>query len=130
MIRLLIIMININIIKTNKDLMNINPLLEHAINSLIIPYVENIYITIFKISRLTNCVNFNIIIDERDDPNDILYTMVYSIFQKETIKNFITSLILQKYKSQVIPLTKFRFTKIPYSNKFFTRLNQLREKHS
>ena len=56
--------------------------------------------------------------------------MVYSIFQKETIKNFITSLILQKYKSQVISLTKFAFTKIPYSNKFSTGLNQLGETHS
>ena len=56
--------------------------------------------------------------------------MIYSIFQKETIKNFITSLILQKYKSQVISLTKFAFTKIPYSNKFSTGLNQLGETHS
>ena len=53
MIRLLIIMININIIKTNKDLMNITPLSEHAINSLIIPYIENLSITIKK-SKLTN----------------------------------------------------------------------------
>ncbi len=57
MIRLLIIMININIIKTNKDLMNINPLLEHAINSLIIPYIEHLSITIKK-AKLTNCIKF------------------------------------------------------------------------
>lgn len=59
-----------------------------------------------------------------------LYTMIYSIFQKETIKNFITSFILQKYKSQVISLTKFVFTKISYSNKFSTGLNQLGETYS
>jgi hypothetical protein len=57
MIRLHIIMININIIKTNKDIMNINSFLEHTINSLIIPYVENLSITIKK-SRLTNCIKF------------------------------------------------------------------------
>ena len=59
-----------------------------------------------------------------------LYTMIYSIFQKETIKNFITSFILQKYKSQVISLTKSAFTKIPFSNKFSTGLNQLGETQS
>ena len=57
MIRLLIIRININIIKTNKYLMNINPLLKHAINSLIIPYIENLSITIKK-AKLTNCIKF------------------------------------------------------------------------
>ena len=57
MIRLLIIMININIIKTNKDLMNINPLLEHAINSLIIPHIENLSITIKK-AKVTNYIKF------------------------------------------------------------------------
>ena len=57
MIRVLIIIININIIKSNKDLMNINPFLEHTIDSLIIPYVENLSITIKK-SRLTNCIKF------------------------------------------------------------------------
>ena len=57
MIRILIIMININIIKTNKDIMNINSFLEHTINSLIIPYVENLSITIKK-SKLTNCIKF------------------------------------------------------------------------
>jgi len=57
MIRLLIIRININIIKTNKDLMNINPLLEHAINSLIIPYIENLSTTIKK-AKLTNYIKF------------------------------------------------------------------------
>ena len=57
MIRLLIIRININIIKTNKYLMNINSLLKHAINSLIIPYVENLSITIKK-AKLTNCIKF------------------------------------------------------------------------
>jgi len=57
MIRLLIIRININIIKTNKDLMNINPLLEHAINSLIIPHIEHLSITIKK-AKLTNYIKF------------------------------------------------------------------------
>jgi|GEM_PF-2097399 len=57
MIRLLIIMININIIKTNKDLMNINPLLENSINSLIISYIENLSITIKK-AKLTNYIKF------------------------------------------------------------------------
>jgi len=56
MIRLLIIMININIIKTNKDLMNINPLLEHAINSLI-PHIEHLSITIKK-AKVTNYIKF------------------------------------------------------------------------
>ena len=55
MIRLLIIMININIIKTNKFIMNINSFLEHTINSLIIPYVVNQSITIKK-SQLTNYI--------------------------------------------------------------------------
>jgi hypothetical protein len=59
-----------------------------------------------------------------------VYNGIFNISKKETIKNFITSLILQKYKSQVISLTKFAFTKIPYSNKFSTRLNQLGETHS
>ena len=58
-----------------------------------------------------------------------VYNGIFNI-SKETIKNFITSLILQKYKSQVISLTKLAFTKIPYSNKFSTRLNQLGETHS
>jgi hypothetical protein len=66
MIRFLIIRININIIKTNKDLMNINPLIEYSINSLIIPYIENLSITIKK-AKLTYYINFNIIIAERDD---------------------------------------------------------------
>jgi hypothetical protein len=57
MIRVLIIMININIIKTNKDLMNINPFLEHTIDSLIIPYVENLSIIVKK-SKLNNYVKF------------------------------------------------------------------------
>ncbi len=57
MIRLLIIRININIIKTNKDLMNINPLLENSINSLIIPYIENLSITIKK-EKLTYYIKF------------------------------------------------------------------------
>jgi hypothetical protein len=57
MIRLLIIMININIIKTNKDLMNINPFLEHTIDSLIILYVENLSIIVKK-SKLNNYVKF------------------------------------------------------------------------
>jgi len=57
MIRFLIIRININIIKTNKDLMNINPLIEHSINSLIIPYIENLSITIKK-AKLTNYIKF------------------------------------------------------------------------
>ena len=57
MIRLLIIRININIIKTNKDLMNINPLIEHSINSLIILYIENLSITIKK-AKLTNYIKF------------------------------------------------------------------------
>lgn len=57
MIRLLIIRININIIKTNKDLMNINPLIEYSINSLIIPYIENLSITIKK-AKLTNYIKF------------------------------------------------------------------------
>jgi hypothetical protein len=56
MIRLLIIRININIIKTNKDLMNINSV-EHSINSLIIPYIENLSITIKK-AKLTNYIKF------------------------------------------------------------------------
>jgi hypothetical protein len=64
-------------------------------------------------------------------PNDIFCIQWYiQYFKKETIKNFITSVILQKYKSQVISLTKFAFTKIHYSNKFSTRLNQLGETHS
>ena len=57
MIRLLIIRININRIKTNKYLMNINPLLENSINSLIIPYIENLSITIKK-AKLTNYIKF------------------------------------------------------------------------
>ena len=57
MIRVLIIMININIIKTNKYLMNIHLFLEHTIDSLIIPYVENLSITVKK-SKLNNYVKF------------------------------------------------------------------------
>jgi hypothetical protein len=57
MIMVLIIMININIIKSNKDLMNINPFLEHTIDSLIISYVENLSIIVKK-SKLNNYVNF------------------------------------------------------------------------
>jgi hypothetical protein len=57
MIMVLIIMININIIKTNKDLMNINLFLEHTIDSLIISYVENLSIIVKK-SKLNNYVNF------------------------------------------------------------------------